>query len=67
MALWSINVAKVEQGLTAQADERKAFTMVDVKTRYHNELLLKRFISILPEAANISLNNSQIRQLYSFG
>lgn len=67
MALSAINIAKAEQGLTAQSSERKPFSMADVKTRYHNELLLKRFISILPPETKLSLNDPQIRQLCSFG
>lgn len=67
MALSAVNVAKVEQGLTTQASERKAFSMADAKTRYHNELLLNRFMSILPKTTNIHLNNAQVRQLCSFG
>lgn len=67
LALSAINVAKVEQGLSAQASERKAFSMADAKTRYHNQLLLNRFIRILPKTTNISLNDPQVRQLYNFG
>lgn len=67
MSLSAINVAKVEQGLTTQFSERKAFSMADAKTRYHNELLLNRFMRILPEATNIRLNDVQVRQLCSFG
>lgn len=67
VSLSAINVAKVEQGLTSQVSERKAFSMADAKTRYHNELLLNRFMSILPKTMNIHLNETQVRQLCSFG
>lgn len=67
MALSAVNVAKVESGLTAVDDERKAFSMANAKTRYHNELLLERFISILPEKAKLQINQTQLRQLHSFG
>jgi hypothetical protein len=67
MALSVVNVAKVESGLTAVDTERKAFSMANAKTRYHNELLLERFISILPEEAKLQINQTQLRQLHSFG
>ena len=67
IALSAVNVAKVESGLTAVDDERKAFSMANTKTRYHNELLLERFMSILPEKAKLQINQTQLRQLHSFG
>lgn len=67
MALSAVNVAKVESGLTAVDDERKAFSMANTKTRYHNELLLEQFMSILPEKAKLQINQTQLRQLHSFG
>ena len=67
MALSAVNVAKVESGLTAVEEERKAFSMANAKTRYHNELLLERFMSILPQTAKLQINQTQLRQLHSFG
>ncbi|MBD2705444.1 transposase [Spirosoma sp. BT702] len=67
LALSAINVAKVEGGLRANQAERKAFSMADVKTRYHNELLLNRFISSLPDSAKLTINQTQVSQFYSFG
>ena len=67
MALSAVNVAKVKSGLTAVDSERKAFSMATVKTRYHNKLLLDRFIGILPEKAKLQINQAQLRQLCSFG
>ena len=67
MALSAVNVAKVESGLTAIETARKAFSMANAKTRYHNQLLLNRFISILPEKAKEQINQAQLSQLYSFG
>ena len=67
MALSAVNVAKVESGLTAVETERKSFSMANAKTRYHNELLLNRFMSILPEKAKLQINQVQLRQFYSFG
>ena len=67
MALSAVNVAKVESGLTGVETARKAFSMANAKTQYHNELLLNRFISILPDKAKRQINQAQLRQLYSFG
>lgn len=67
MALTAINVAKVEAGLGASAVEGKSFSMADVKTRYHNALLLNRFLSILPAETKSAINEAQVRQFYSFG
>jgi hypothetical protein len=66
-ALSAVNVAKVESGLTAVNEERKAFSMLNAKTRYHNELLLERFMSILPPKDKLQINQTQLRQLHSFG
>ena len=67
MSLSAVNVGKVETGLSADAGKRKAFSMTNVKTQYHNELLLNEFISILPEKAKLHINHTQMRQLCSFG
>jgi hypothetical protein len=61
-ALSAVNVAKVEQGVGHQP-----FSMADVKTLYHNRLLLDRFFSILPEGTKLTKNDPKVRQLYSFG
>lgn len=66
-ALSGVNIAKVESGLTGTEAERKAFSMANAKTRYHNELLLNRFISILPKKAKLHINQTHLRQFYSFG
>jgi hypothetical protein len=67
MALSAVNVAKVESGLTKVESERNAFSMTNVKTRYHNELLLKQFIGILPPKTQMQINQTQLSQFYSFG
>lgn len=61
-ALSAVNIAKVEQGAG-----QTPFSMADVKTLYHNQLLLDRFFSILPEGTKLTKNDPQVRQLYSFG
>lgn len=63
LALSAVNVAKVEQGVSAD----KAFSMADVKVLYHNKLLLDRFISILPKGVEFDKNDPEVRELYTFG
>lgn len=62
-ALTAVNAAKVEHGI--QADQ--PFSMADVKTLYHNQLLLDRFISILPKGVELDKNDPKVRALYRFG
>jgi hypothetical protein len=49
-SLSAINMAKVEQ-----QPGQQPFSMANVKTLYHNQLLLDRFFSILPEGAFIGM------------
>jgi hypothetical protein len=67
MALTSVNLAKVTHWLSIPKEERKSFSMSDAKIRYHNQLMIDRFFSILPNGAELKKNNPQIKQLYSFG
>lgn len=61
-SLSAVNIGRVEHGLA-----QPSFSMADVKTLYHNQLLLDRFISILPEGTKLTKNDPQVRELYSFG
>lgn len=67
MALTSVNLAKVTHWLSIPKEERKGFSMSDAKILYHNQLMIDRFFSILPNGAELKKNNPQIKQLYSFG
>ena len=67
LSLSGVNIAKVESGLHTDAAQRIPFSMASVKTRYHNQLLLDRFMCILPQEAKMHINQAQVRQLYSFG
>ncbi len=66
-ALTAVNLAKAERRPVGQGAARQPFSMADVKTRYHNQLLLEEFISILPEGTQLTKNDPKVRQLYSFG
>lgn len=67
LSLSAVNIAKVESGLHTDAAQRVPFSMASGKTRYHNQLLLDRFMCILPQEAKMHISQSQVRQLYSFG
>ena len=41
--------------------------MANVKTLYHNELLINKFFSVLGIDPNTHLNNPKIKELYYFG
>ena len=66
-SLTSINIAKVTHWLNVPKNTRPAFSMADIKTMYHNELLLNRFISVFGITANKLKNNNRIRELITYG
>jgi Transposase DDE domain len=65
-ALTAINVAKFEHWLNDDK-QQKPFSMADVKTLYHNTLLIERFFQIFPDNAELIKNNPKIKELYHFG
>lgn len=65
-ALTAINVAKFEHWLNTDK-QRQSFSMADVKTLYHNSLLIERFFQIFPDNAELIKNNPKIKELYHFG
>jgi hypothetical protein len=66
-SLTSINIAKVTHWLSVPKTTRPAFSMADIKTMYHNELLLNRFISVFGISANKLKNKNRIRELITYG
>ena len=67
IALSTVNIAKITHWLSIPKDQRTAFSMSDIKTMYHNELLLDRFISVFGIPANKLKNNNRIRELITYG
>ncbi|WP_143824798.1 transposase [Myroides sp. N17-2] len=70
MSLTAINLAKVEHWIALKDQEPNAdvpFSMSDIKTHYHNELLLKRFISMFGINSELAKNKRKIDQLLDFG
>ncbi|MFV0269005.1 MAG: hypothetical protein ACK5HT_17905, partial [Draconibacterium sp.] len=66
-ALTAINIAKVEHWLSQPAQERKPFSMADLKTVNHNRLLLKRFIYLFGINAYSAKNLKHINELIHYG
>jgi len=66
-ALTSINLAKASHWISSSKQERKPFSMSSVKTLYHNELLLNRFINVFGISPNKQKNKAKIRELLQYG
>jgi len=59
-SLTAINLAKVNHWLDSPKEERGAFSMADIKTMYHNMLMLDRFIDVFAVPAYKLKNNKYI-------
>ena len=66
-SLTTVSLAKSEYYLSLPKEERKSFSMANVKTLYHNYLLIDKFFSVLGIVPNTHLNNPKIEELYHFG
>lgn len=66
-SLTTINLAKINHWLSLSKFDRKAFSMSDVKTLYHNQLLVNKFLSTFGVSANLKKNKTKIDQLIRFG
>jgi hypothetical protein len=67
MSLSTINIAKITHWLSQEKDHRKPFSMADIKTMYHNELLLKRFLIKFGINPNLSKNKTKALELLNYG
>jgi len=67
MSLTSVNIAKYTHWISIPKDERKEFSLSSIKTMYHNELLLNRFISTFGISPNKQKNKRKINELLRFG
>ncbi|MGC3978936.1 MAG: transposase [Paludibacteraceae bacterium] len=66
-SLTAVNIAKVVHWYSIPIEERKAFSMADIKTINHNTLLLERFISMFAIKPNILKNNQNVKELLFYG
>ena len=65
-ALTAVSLAKATHHLSIPVEQRKAFSMADIKTLYANELMLNRFIATFGKDLNIKKINhlrERIRKL----
>jgi hypothetical protein len=63
MALTAINIAKITHWMPIAKEQRGAFSITNIKTLYHNELLLKIFFSVFAIKPNLIKNKEKIEQL----
>jgi hypothetical protein len=66
-ALTSINIARVCHWLSLPKEKREAFSMADVKTLYHNMLLIERFIDVFAVNPNKLKNQDIVNELIYYG
>ena len=61
-----INLAKITHWLSIPESQREAFSIEQIKTIYHNELLLKRFFDVLGTKPNLTKNKQKIKQRLNY-
>jgi hypothetical protein len=66
-ALSAINIAKVVHWLALPKEQRKAFSMNDIKTMNHNALLIERFFIKFGINPNLPKNQNHVRELIYYG
>jgi len=67
MSLTSLNIAKVEDWLSVPKENRKQFSMADVKTMNHNRLILERFIDMFGINPYTIKNQNAFKELIYYG
>jgi Transposase DDE domain len=63
----TLNIAKVTHLLDVPKEERKAFSMADIKTKYSNQFLLDKLIMAYGKDPLVEINNPIIREIYKLG
>ncbi len=66
-SLTTINLAKISHWLSEPKEKRGPFSMLDIKTVYHNDLQINRFVCKFGINPNTKKNKHRIRQLSCFG
>ena len=66
-SLTAINIAKVAHWISEPKETRGAFSMANVKTMYHNTLLLNRFFEVFAVSPNTIKNPNAVKELINFG
>jgi Transposase DDE domain len=65
--LTTLNVAKITHWLSIPKETRPAFSMSDIKTKYSNQFLMDKLITIYGKDPNVEINNPLIKELYDLG
>ena len=66
-SLTAINIARVVHWLSLPKEERKSFSMSDIKTLNHNTLLLQRFIDVFGISPYSIKNQKYFKELIYYG
>jgi len=66
-SLTAINIAKVVHWLSVPKENRKAFSMNDIKTMNHNKLLLQRFFDVFGIYPHSIKNKRRVKKLIYYG
>lgn len=66
-ALTSVNIAKAAHWSGKVGEGKEPFSMADVKTLYHNKLLLERFLCKFGIRPDKPKNKKKIRELLNYG
>ena len=67
MALTAVNVAKIVHWYSIPIQERKSFSLSDIKTINHNTLLLERSIEMFAIKPYLLKNNQNVKELLLYG
>jgi hypothetical protein len=66
-SLTSINIAKVNDWLSIPKEERKSFSLSDIKTMNHNKLLILRLFDVFGIDPNKPKNKHYVKELLYYG
>ena len=67
MSLTAVNVAKIVHWYSIPIQERKSFSLSDIKTINHNTLLLEKFIDMFAIKPYLLKNNQNVKELLLYG
>lgn len=63
----TLNIAKAVHWLDVPKEDRKAFSMADIKTKYSNQFLLDKIITAYGKDPLVEINNPIIKEIYLLG
>jgi len=62
-ALTAVNIAKITHWMALPKELRNEFSIAEVKTLYHNSLLLQRFLSVFAINPNLTKNKLKLQEV----